>query len=916
MDDPRRRAFYMNPLWRRAPWVLVRFPALFLAIAMSTLLLAMAAASGLLFVSSAASSVLRDELSDATRFGAGATVTYDGLPALVHPSEERPFEHIERVDALARGALSRVAHVEAPMLTVLGATATAGRESAAASDRSFRLLAKTGALTHVRKLAGQDGDGLWIADTAAQSLGLEPGDSIYLRSAAATAPPVKVSIDGIYRALFKEPSTPYWRSLSALIYARDPSISPGQDVKPPPPFLIGDAEQVVELSTRLELRSFSLRWEWPLDRTTLTQQDAERLAQRFERFQQEAQEWPRPVRVPVRFKGFSPIVRPDVGYSSFLPTALASAKETASTLRPPADLVSTAGALVAAAVVAAGAVFTLARRRNEVALLFARGTSPAVVATRSMLESLAPIALGAGTGFALALLLVKTLGPGSIDPAALTRAAAAAALAIPLALLLFGVVVAVFFVRQTAPRVIGRRRLRSVPWELAVLALAAFFLAKLITEGALADEEAQEVARPSLYLLLFPIAFIAGSAGLGARVLRRVLLGLRQRQRPLSPSGYLALRRLASGRALAVGFVTAGALALGVFVYAQTIVASYGETIRDKSLLSVGSDVAGSVADSAEIPERFPFPITKVTQLFGAAALEPGARPIDVLAIDPATFAEAVHWDKRYADQPLNELLRELASRGGHRLPIILVGDAPPRADTLNIGAASIPAEVVARTRAFPGSSRSDPRVVVDGAALGRLLEEAGHRNPLQAPSAFSEFWMKGEVSAVERALAASSARPYSVFSAAELRRDPSISAFTRTFAFLKALALAAAGLAIVAALLYLQARQRNRILASALARRMGLSARGHRIAVALELGGLLLSSFALAIVLALAAARLVLTRIEPLATLTPVPTFEAPASVLAGAFLAIIAISLAGGWVTSWVAERARVAEVMRLDA
>lgn len=905
----------MNPLWRKAPLLLIRFPALFVSIASSALLLGMAVSSGLLFVSSAASSVLHDELSGATRFGAGATVTYDGLPAVVDASEQRPIEHIERVDGVARTALRDVANVGAPVLTVLGATVTPAHDSSTASARPLRLLAKTDALAHVRKLAGREGNGFWIANTAAQSLGLKPGDSISLRSATAMATPVRVSIDGIYSALWKQPSTPYWRSLSALIYEGEPEVGPSPQAGPPPTFLIGSAKQVVELSTKLKLGSFTLRWEWPLDSTTLTQEEAERLAERFERLQREVPGWPRPVRVPVRFKGYPSTRTPHVEYSSFLPSALASAKETASTLRPPADLLSTAGALVAAAVVAAGAAFTVARRRTEIALLFARGATPSNVAARSTLESLVPITLGAVAGFVLALLLITALGPGPIDPAAVSRSGAAAALIVPLALLLVAVVVAVAFIKQTSPRRIGRRGLISVPWELAALALAGFFLVKLATQSAVVGEQAQEVTRPSLYLLLFPVAFIAGSAGLGARALRRVFRGLRRGERPVSPSGYLALRRLAAARALAVGFITAGALALGIFVYAQTVVASYGETIRDKSVLAVGSDVAGSVGPNAEAPERFPFPITKVTQLFGVVELQPGGDPIDSLAIDPATFPAAVHWAERYADRPLDELMRGLAERGP-RLSIVVVGDVPAQADRLNIGATSIPVNVAARAHAFPGSSRSVPRVIVDRAQLDRLLDKVGERNPLEAPSAFNQFWVKGETTAVVRALAASSARPYPIFSAAELRRDPSISAFTRTFAFLKALAIAAAALAVIAALLYLQTRQRNRIVASALVRRMGLSARGHQLAVALELGGLLLCAFALAVVLALACAQLVLTRIEPLASLTPVPTFDAPADVLAGVFLALVAISFAGGWLTSRIAERARVAEVMRLDA
>ena len=913
MNDGRPRAIPVSPLWRKAPLTLVRFPALFLAIAASGLLLSLAVSSGFLFVSSAGSSVLRNELSDATRFGAGASITYDAVPARVHPSEPTATTQIERLNVRAGTALADVRHLDPPVFTLLGATATPGTTRFRSSERPLRLITKTDALAHVQKVRGRDGDGFWITDSAAESLAVDPGDSIYLNSEVAGGQ-VRVSIDGVYRALGKEPSTPYWRSLSALIYEGQPAVGPSPTAGPPPTFLIGDEEQVVDVSAKLGHRRFELRWEWPLDTTALTQEEAELVAHEFNRFQREARGWARPIRIPVACKGCPTSFTPQVSYSSFLPTALTRARQTTSTLRAPADVLSTAGALVAAAVVAAGAAFTLARRRTEVALLFARGVNPIAFGGRAALESLAPLALGAAAGFVLALLLVTVLGPGPIDRGPMGRAAAAAALAVPVALALLAFVVAASFAKQAGVRAGALTLRRSIPWELAVLTLAGFFLAKLLANGALVAEEPEAVARPSLYLLLFPIVLIAGAAGLGARALTRLLRWMRRGDRPSAPAGYLALRRLTASHALARLFITAGALALGIFVYAQAVVASYDQTVRDKALLSVGSDLAGQIGPEREAPEGFPYPVTKVTQVYSAGELAPTGTPIDVLAIDPATFPAAAHWHGRYADRPLAEITADLASPSGSSLPIVLVGDVAGTPRALIVGSASVPVEVVERARAFPGSSQRDPRVVVDASAFTRLLEEAGEENRLEASSSFTELWVKGEPTGAARALA-SSASAYPTFTAEELRRGPSISAFTRTFGFLKSLGVAAAALTLVAALLYLQARQRNRIVASALARRMGLSASAHRLAVALELGGMLLTSFIFAAMLALAAARLVLTRIEPLATLTPVPLFDTPLSTLAAALLALVAVALAGAWLTSWAAERAKVAEVMRLD-
>ena len=62
--------------------------------------------------------------------------------------------------------------------------------------------------------------------------------------------------------------------------------------------------------------------------------------------------------------------------ATLLPTVIGEAEEEVSALRGPADLLATAGTLVALAVVAAAGAFLVARRRTEAMLLHARGMSP------------------------------------------------------------------------------------------------------------------------------------------------------------------------------------------------------------------------------------------------------------------------------------------------------------------------------------------------------------------------------------------------------------------------------------------------------------------------------------------------------------------------------------------------------------
>src|ERR687891_1004581 len=372
-----------NPLWRQAPLLSLRFPALFGAIGVAALLLALAVASGPLFVSSAASSALRDELEDATRFGAGAAVVYESLSTRLHPAEVDTDDAIDRLNEVLLPGLRDVPHLDAPVLTLLGPVVIPGTEPGPSSQRQIRLLAKTDALAHVSKLAGGDVDGFWIADEAAETMRLQPGDALYLQFESGVV--AQIQIAGIYRALWKEPRTPYWRSLSHFIYERSEGSRGAVIGVPPPTFLIGEREQGGAL-TPPGRGQLQLRWEWPLDTTKLTLDEVEQLESHLRAFQQRAESLATRVRVTPECEGCPTFVAPQVSYSSLLPIAISAAKERVSTLRGPADLLTAAGALVAVAVIGGAAAFALARRRVEARVLFARGAAPSEFGARAAVE--------------------------------------------------------------------------------------------------------------------------------------------------------------------------------------------------------------------------------------------------------------------------------------------------------------------------------------------------------------------------------------------------------------------------------------------------------------------------------------------------------------------------------------------------
>ena len=575
----------MNPLWAKSPLLLLRFPGLLLSILVGALLLALAGASSPLFTSSAARSALANELEETTSYGAGATIGQAG-----------PFEGRQGTgpntqaigyreqDTILRERLQGVPNLDDRVLTLLGATVDVEAAGSELEPAQARLLARTGAQANVERLRGRPGNGVWIADTVAERLRIAPGETIGL-TLANRPQRVDVRVDGVYEALWKSPTTtPYWRSLYDQIYPRT------EDFPPPATFLVASESLFKRLTRGLGQDHAQYRWEFPVEQG-LTMPEAEALEARLELFQNE-------ISNPDSKLGqalFPHRRYRRIAYDSSLSTVVTAAKQTVSGIQAPVELLSSAGSLVAVAVIAAAAAFGMARRRVEATLLYARGMSPFRIGLKSALESLLPVAVGTVLGLAVAVALVRLLGPGgAADGEALREAAKAVALRLPVAVALLGLVAAVVFLRRSERATARLGRLNRIPWEIVPLALAAVAFQRLSSHGAFVQHGDEGVSQPSVWLLLFPIFFIAGFAGLAARLLQRPLHALRARADSLPSAPYLAVHRLAGARRLAILLVTACALALGTFVYAQTVVSSLEKTVTAKSLLFVGSDVNGS----------------------------------------------------------------------------------------------------------------------------------------------------------------------------------------------------------------------------------------------------------------------------------------------------------------------------------
>lgn len=368
-----------------------------------------------------------------------------------------------------------------------------------------------------------------------------------------------------------------------------------------------------------------------------------------------------------------------------------------------------------------------------------RGVGPAGLGLKASLEALLPALIGAVAGWSMALFLVRVVGPDPrLDPAAVSDAARQAGLSFALGTLVLGAVAALR-ARSLTERPLGSRSgvARWLPWEALVLGLALWSWDRIGSGVPVATGDG--VPEVDLFALAFPLLFMVGTVALSARMLRLVLATLRGRGDRLPHAGYLALRRLTAAPHTVVLLFAATALAVGVLVYSSALGRTLDATLRAKALVSVGSDVSVNLVGEQPVPEALQGSTTMVRRL---DQLQRGER-VDVLGVDPRTFARAAYWDASFSGSSLEGLLRRLQEpfAAGDRVPSLFV-DEPDVAsiDFVDPRIRSLPLREVASVDVFPGMTASRPMVVIPIAAIAELGV---------APNRL--LWVKGDTEAIVR---------------------------------------------------------------------------------------------------------------------------------------------------------------------
>jgi putative ABC transport system permease protein len=858
----------------KAPLLLRRHPPLLFAVVVATCLAALAAGAPPLVREGAESESLQGQLRTMTPLGAGFEITTFGTTVSDDPGRRAAAARLGRslsaLGPLVASSLlpAKVAGTAAPGLDVVA-------------------LARTGAVEHVGHVTRMPGAGAWIADSTATVTHLRPGDELRLTEQrfGGRAKTVGVRVAGVYRTLEGDRDNPYWANWQQDIRSPDP------DSPPPPAFVLMSRPTFDRVAATLS-RRIENRYEYPVDPRHMTFSRARGLARQLSVLSRR-----------LTHEDFGLDCRPaNCRTNSAVGTALTIASNNVTAVAPTIALLSGIGIAIALGLAVATGVFLVRRRSDEAHALFTRGEAPLTFGARVAIEAALPALIGSALGIGGALLALSALAPaGTIAGAPFSGAVWRGAAAATAAASALAAGAAVAFSGRGDPTWWQAGRRAGLPWEALPVGVAAALLAVVVSGHGLA-RDVNGTTHPRLAVFLVPVIGVAGVAGLATRLVRRLLRGRGSGAR-LTP--FLALRRIVAAGGLLVVVVVAAATAFGTYAYAATLSTTLDRSTAEKAYVSNGSNVQGFVDPGSTITSPFPFPATIVE--IDPVALDSGASA-DLVAGDPRRLARTLLWHDGWDDDP-RRLLPRLASPG-NGLAAIATPGAPHTSAIFEQGV-RIPIRIVGHAP-VPGSTAGRPALLVSRPALRRITRSTHIIDP--PPQATGLLWAKGPPSRLLPVLERSSLAPAYLTALDHIGAQAAVRAAERSYRYVEIIGVAAAAVALVALLLYLQARHRSQLIASAITRRMGLRTRADAAAAALEAAGLMLFAAVVGGAAATLAARPIARHLDSLPQYAPAPVYTVPwTALLAGGAAAVVTAAILGAASVA-IARRADVGSALRV--
>jgi len=888
---------FTTPPFRRAPWLLFRRRILLVAILGTALILGLVASLIPLFGSSAGSEALQRQLEGrcASRFAAKMPVV-----ASVDAGLARDLELNE---AVLQSTLGGVDSFEQPNLVLRGGTADLALAEGDDTTTEVRLFGLDDFRDHIELVEGTHGGGAYIDRRTSDRIGAGPGDEVvfsYERfdsGGHSEMTTVLLTVTAVYEDVYHQYLDPYW-----CTFEQEIAPSPMGDLPPAPMFLDSRLFQDdPELFHSIYGGGHEPgQWHVPVRIEGLTVADAYRAAETIEE-----------TNVDIERRLSEALGQNLTGFELALDSELLPVTDR---VRSQIEALETSIFPLAAVVLlasvgllgAAGS-YWVERRRSELELLSTVGVPPAGIAVKAGLELLLPVVAGALLGAGVGNLVIGLVGPSpDIETFArrdgLLVAVGAAGVGLLAAALVAGVKARSLLDRS------GRRSSDlSLRWPLIVLSLvAAFMVRTLIGDQAVTLGENVVVGSVDPMVLLFPVlVLLAGVLLISELVtLARPLI---HRLGRASHSGFLASRRVLSAPAVALALIAGAAVPVAILVYSANLARSATISIDAKGKTSIGSDVSTLIYRIEDLPAAMEGNSTIVTKLERARI---DGLTVDVIGVDPVTFADGGFWLSTYADRSLSQVLDDLAGDSDGAVLDAVVANGAVSGGIVDNDAMDFEVEVVGSVSAFPGSVRDRPLLIVDRTRLQELLASGEDR----IRGADYMIWSKGLEEAEVDGILADSEMGFAFTNAADTTLDQlKFAVIVWTFDFLRLYAALAGLIVIASVLIYTDTRQRARNLSYALARRMGLSRRDHALAGLLEVGSLTMLGALAGVAVGRWASRDLYLALDPLPETPPVPQWVGTADITLVVLALVVLLAAASARMAQRTADNADVSELLR---
>ena len=788
------------PPFLRAPVLLFSRPAVLITVVAATAILGMVAALTPLFLSSASSAALQQELEGRCSASFGGMVSNYGSPDVV------------RAD-LTEATADDPAFLP-PRLYLKGALLTGSNASGDGLTIPFRFVARDEFRDNIELLEGEHGPGAYIDDVAARYLAAAPGDTIVFNLQGDR---YEFTVQAVYRGLYDRTSDPYWCFLEGVLATN------GMGDLPPPMVLVDT--NYFEFDDEIQSRAFGRvgDWEIPIDIDGLTVPGAEQAALTLVAAEEEIHDT----------RPFSSSIQSDLPIVTARVSALATALRTS--IIPLAAVVL----LAAVGLVAAAGSYWVDRRKLELQYLSALGVGPGGIALKAVLEFLIPMLAGGALGWGVANLAISGLGPSpDVDTGFRLVSVWTVAGAVFLSLLAVAVIVG-SRARTLLDYKPGSRRRLAWRIPLLILSAAGAVLVRVaIGDSAVVTEENDLVGSVDPLVLFLPLLAFTAAVLVVAEIVIR-MFPLIRRLGAKGHAAYLASRRIVSAPSLVIVLIAGAALPVATLVYAGSLTRSATSTIDAKGKTFIGADISTPVFGPIEPPGTLRDSSTVVIK---TERVDFDGAQVDVLAIDYDTFAKGAFWEEEFAEVPLQTILDGLrGDNKGAPLDAYLSNSEDEQeidAGELVIGSERATVNIIGELETFPGTRRNRPLLIVGRDRFVSIFADDQGR---LTGSRYLMWTLDHTEEEVELEMK-TAAVGFAFTTAASTTLDQlRFAALIWTFDFLEIYSYLAGLIAIGAVLLYVDTRQRARNLSYALARRMGLTRREHLGAGLIEIGSLTL---------------------------------------------------------------------------